>query len=176
MLTRWKDVSHPVGPGRLVHVGCTVQFHIIIPVDLQRLPYFLFTSIGVHTHPPSPPVTPPAQIANEILGLIKRMQDPGLTVCKLLKTRSQSVNNILARFLRSPFIEEFCQQHQSASFESVHASLSNMDRLRRWIYRERLIMYPQGQDLAGVEFEWKMRHQNPETVQILFQTRSQRSN
>lgn len=73
---------------------------------------------------------------------------------------------MIARFLRSPFIEEFCQQHQAASFEAIHASLSNMDRLRRWIYRERLIMYPHGQYLAGVEFEWKMRHQDLETVPI----------
>lgn len=128
------------------------------------LPYFIFTSIGVHSHPPSPPTTPPAQVAQDIVDLIRRLRDPGLTVCKGLKTYYQRVANILARFLRSPFIDEFCQDHQVASFEAVHASLSNMDRLRRWIYRERLIMYPRGQDLAGVEFEWKMRHQDPETV------------
>lgn len=70
----------------------------------------------------------------------------------------------IASFLRGPFLDEFCQKHGKSSFGQVHAALNNLDRLRATIYREKLIMFPSGQDIAGVQFEMQRRHRDPEDV------------
>ncbi|KAF1971279.1 hypothetical protein BU23DRAFT_600398 [Bimuria novae-zelandiae CBS 107.79] len=69
-------------------------------------------------------------------------------------------------FLKSSFLDEFCQKHNKSTFIQVHQSLSNLDRLRQTIYRKKLIMFPAGQDMAGVQFEKQMRHQDPEEAYI----------
>ncbi|KAF1970941.1 hypothetical protein BU23DRAFT_570211 [Bimuria novae-zelandiae CBS 107.79] len=143
------DVDHPQGKGKLVRVLCGVTFNIIIPFDLQECPYYLFTSHGIHSHPPPPPTKTPEALTQEIVALIRRANDPSLTV---------------ATFLKSSFLDEFCQKHNKSTFIQVHQSLSNLDRLRQTIYREKLIMFPAGQDMAGVQFEKQMRHQDPEEV------------
>ncbi len=84
MLTRSQDVDHPQGNGRLVQRQCGVAFDIIIPCDLQDTPYYLFTSHGVHIHPPPPPHKTPEAVTKEIVALIQRMNDPSLTTGKLL--------------------------------------------------------------------------------------------
>jgi hypothetical protein len=72
-------VDHPQGPGQLVKSGCTVQFHVLIPVDIEATPYLLFTSQGVHYHPPPPPNKPPSQILKELQEIIQRIGDVSLT-------------------------------------------------------------------------------------------------
>jgi len=41
-----------------------------------------------------------------------------------------------------------------------------MDRISRLIKQQRLLQFPEGKGLAGVMFEWRMRHQNPKTAYI----------
>jgi hypothetical protein len=79
LLTCCVDVDHPQGPGQLVRQGCRVTFEIIIPCNLAETPYYLFSSHGVHTHPPPPPHKTPQELKEEITGLIQRMKDPSLT-------------------------------------------------------------------------------------------------
>ncbi|KAF2463371.1 uncharacterized protein BDR25DRAFT_245849, partial [Lindgomyces ingoldianus] len=128
-----------------------VKFDIIIPVYVNQCPYYTFTSHGVHMHPPPPPTRTPEALTQEIISLVRRVNDPSMTV---------------ESFLKSPFLEGFCQNYNKPSFAQVHELLVNMDRLAQVIYREKLIMFPSGQDLAGVEFEMKMRHQDPEEAYI----------
>ncbi|KAI8930747.1 hypothetical protein NX059_012355 [Plenodomus lindquistii] len=134
------DTNHPQGKGKLLRVPCGVRFDIIIPLDITATPYYTFTSTGVHVHPPPPPTKTPARLTEEIISLIRRANDPGMTV---------------ASFLKSPFLEELCQKYNKPSFQQIHASLSNMDKPAMIIYRQKLLMFPHGQDIAGVEFEFK---------------------
>lgn len=61
-------------------MGCNVVFHVLVPDDLTATPYILFTSHGTHSHPPPPPNKPPQEMVEEILDLIRRLQEPGLTL------------------------------------------------------------------------------------------------
>ncbi|KAH9878201.1 hypothetical protein J1614_003418 [Plenodomus biglobosus] len=58
--TRYRECgsNHPQGRGKLVWATCNVEFDIIIPVDLVKCPYYIFTSTGTHVHPPPPPTKP----------------------------------------------------------------------------------------------------------------------
>lgn len=61
-------------------MNCQVSFRILIPLDLDQCPYAIFLSTGTHCHPPPPPSKAPEVIIDEILDLIKRMQNPELTL------------------------------------------------------------------------------------------------
>ncbi|KAF1978953.1 hypothetical protein BU23DRAFT_191377 [Bimuria novae-zelandiae CBS 107.79] len=154
-LTRTKlhdcDVNHPQGKGKLLKVGCGVQYDIIIPIYVSQSLHYIFTSHGIHTHPPPPPTRTPEALTQDIVSLIRRVNDPSMTV---------------ASFLKSPFLKELCKRYSRPSFTQIHQSLANMDRLAQVIYREKLVMFPSGQDLAGVEFEMNIRHQDPEEAYI----------
>lgn len=76
-------VIHPQGAGKMQKMTCNVRFRIYIPEDLEACPYAIFLSTGIHTHPPPPPNKPPQLIMDEILDLIRRMQNPDLTLSKL---------------------------------------------------------------------------------------------
>jgi hypothetical protein len=59
---------------------CTVLFDQFIPLDLIRTPYIIWSSMGEHTHLPPPPTKTPAQYLEEIMGIIRRINNPGLTL------------------------------------------------------------------------------------------------
>lgn len=63
-------------------MNCQVSFRILIPLDLDKCPYVIFLSTGTHSHPPPPPSKSPEIILDEILDMIKRMQNPELTLSK----------------------------------------------------------------------------------------------
>jgi len=79
LLTRSEEIDHPQGKEQLMHQDCGVTFDIIIPNNLVATPYYLFTSLGEHIHPPPPPHKTPTELKDEIVRLVKRMQDPSLT-------------------------------------------------------------------------------------------------
>lgn len=86
-------MDHPQGKGRLVQHKCQVEVNILIPVDFQATPYFLFCSHGVHEHPPPPPTRTPESIQAELVQLIRKINDPGLTVWSPFSTRCEHVAN-----------------------------------------------------------------------------------
>lgn len=90
-----KDRDHPQGSGRLKHTPCDVIFNALIPVDINQCPYILFTSHGVHKHPPPPPTKPPERILQGVKRIIQQIQDPSLTTGKYLPSALQAVNNQL---------------------------------------------------------------------------------
>ncbi|EAA66773.1 hypothetical protein AN9487.2 [Aspergillus nidulans FGSC A4] len=65
-------------------------------VNIQETPYILFTSHGIHQHPPPPPHKPPEQILKGIESIIRNMRNPSLTLV---------TNYSIAKFLRSPELE-----------------------------------------------------------------------
>ncbi|CBF71257.1 hypothetical protein AN6691.2 [Aspergillus nidulans FGSC A4] len=112
-------------------------------VNIQETPYILFTSHGIHQHPPPPPHKPPEQILKGIESIIRNMRNPSLTLV---------TNYSIAKFLRSPELEAFCQQYNASTPAEIHASLSNIDRISAIIQKQRLLTYPEGQDFNGVVY------------------------
>ncbi|KAF2809704.1 uncharacterized protein BDZ99DRAFT_387971, partial [Mytilinidion resinicola] len=129
--------------GRLLQATCNVVFNIFVPKDRTECEYILFTSHGTHTHPPPPGRRTPQELIAGLMSVISRINDPALTTNGLLK---------------NPALREFCLQHQGKSLIDVHKSFANMDKVSVLIYKQRLLSYPEGQDIAGVEHEFKTRH------------------
>lgn len=85
--------DHPQGSGHLQHTPCDVIFSALVPVDMSLCPYILFTSHGVHKHPPPPPSKIPERILQGVKGVIQQMHDPSLTTNKQLASAWWSVSN-----------------------------------------------------------------------------------
>lgn len=75
-------IDHLQGGGKLLQHLCNVQFRLFRPKDLSRCPYIIWTSHGIHSHPPPPPSRTPTELVNGLLQLIHRIQDPALTTGK----------------------------------------------------------------------------------------------
>jgi hypothetical protein len=80
VLTGFIGIDHIQGQGKMMGIPCDVEFHIMIPEDSDANPYILFTSHGTHEHPIPPPNKPPQHIIEDVLQLIRRMQNPELTL------------------------------------------------------------------------------------------------
>lgn len=74
------DFDHVQGPGKLEHIKCSVIFTALVPVDIQSCPFIVFTSHGIHQHPPPPPHKPPELILRGVERIIKQMRNPSLTL------------------------------------------------------------------------------------------------
>lgn len=74
------DFDHVQGPGKLEHIKCSVIFTALVPVDIQECPFIIFTSHGIHQHPPPPPHKPPELILRGIENIIRQMRNPSLTL------------------------------------------------------------------------------------------------
>lgn len=44
----------------------------------------------------------------------------------------------------------------------MHKSLVNLDKIEALIMKHRALIYPYGQDIAAVEYEYRMRHKDRE--------------
>lgn len=74
--------DHPQGSGLLKHTPCSVVFTGLVPVDIDRCPYILFTSHGVHQHAPPSPYKLPEKIFQGVKQIIRNIRDPSLTTGK----------------------------------------------------------------------------------------------
>lgn len=76
----------------------------------------------------------------------------------------------LDSLLKNPALREFCQRYNKRSLVEIHQSLANYDKISALIYKQRLLNYPDGQSIAGVEFEYHRHHKDkPEAVGNIFQ-------
>jgi hypothetical protein len=66
----------------------------------------------------------------------------------------------LDTLLKNPMIREFCQRYNGLTLRDVHASLTNEDKIDALIYKQRVLNYPFGQDIAAVEYEYRIKQQN----------------
>lgn len=147
-----KTCDHPCGQGKMQrHDKCTVEYHIIIPDDLQRLPHFLLVAIGTHSHAPPPPFIP-TQVSLEVCINILHPQ--------LTPQTSRS------DFLKSPQLLSYLKSKGHTSIVGFDNAFTNKDRIARLIARQKLACFPLGGDIEGVIFEWKANHQEPTTAYI----------
>lgn len=70
----------------------------------------------------------------------------------------------LANFLNSPQLKAFLGQRGYSSIEELHAVFANKDQISTVIKREKLLRFPYSDGLEGVIFEWRTKHQDPESV------------
>lgn len=127
----------------------------------------IFTSSGEHSHPPPTPSRTPKQLLDSIFNVICRLNDPTLTSskCNVFQLYLKCISNILDTLLRNPALREFCQQYNKRSLIEIHQSLANQDKITALIYKQRLLNYPDGQSITGVEFEYHRHHKdNPNAV------------
>jgi hypothetical protein len=66
----------------LVKQACDVRFQLVIPSDLQKNPYILLSSWGIHTHAPPPPTKTPQSIRATLEALARKTDQSGLSVGK----------------------------------------------------------------------------------------------
>ncbi|KAA8646719.1 uncharacterized protein ATNIH1004_005394 [Aspergillus tanneri] len=97
-----------------------------------------------HEHPPPPPIKAPPELIADIRELIQSLQNPDLT---------------LSSFLRSPELQALCQRYDVNHITDLHQSFVNMDRFTLIIQKAKLILYPEGQGLMGLQW---MRNRRPE--------------
>ncbi|KAA8651948.1 uncharacterized protein ATNIH1004_000848 [Aspergillus tanneri] len=88
---------------------------------------------------------------SDIRKLIQDLKDPELK---------------LTTFLRSPQLQDLCQNYNCNSLTEIHPSFANMDRFSLLIYKERLALYPQGQYLNGLQFQMERNSQLKEYVHL----------
>jgi hypothetical protein len=78
---------------------------------------------------------------------------------------------MLDSLFNNNLVHDFCNRFNGRSFEDIHTSLANQDKISSLIYRHRLLMYPHGQDINGVEWRWNYDEQRAEKqVADKFQT------
>jgi hypothetical protein len=71
-------VAHPHRAGNIIKQGsmiqktCGVKFHKLIPLDLEKCPYVILVSKGIHSHPPPPPCRVPTGIRIRLQELIRQ--------------------------------------------------------------------------------------------------------
>ena len=123
-------------------------------MDISQCLYVLFISYGVHKHPPPPPTKPPERILQGIQQLIQQIRDPSLTTGKYVLNNLELLTNYLylAQFLRTPQLETFCRQYNASTLAEIHSSFCNKDRIAAIIQKQRLLSYPNGQDINGLLF------------------------
>lgn len=82
---QFSGIDHPQGYGKLIKVSCDVIFEYIIPIDINKTPWILLVSTGIHSHQPPPPVKTPIAILNGLIKVIKRLSSPVITNSKYPK-------------------------------------------------------------------------------------------
>lgn len=144
-------VDHPQGQGSLFKIPCEVTFQVIIPIDIVAIPFFAIISFGIHTHIPPPPSTLSNSDIEEVVKVLRPMLTPQLT-------RSQ--------FLNSTQLQTYLQLKGFHSIEEMHIGFANKDKISRIMKREKLLQFPFESSLGGVHYEWRTKHQDPETAYI----------
>ncbi|EXX50481.1 hypothetical protein RirG_270430 [Rhizophagus irregularis DAOM 197198w] len=126
--------------GRIVEHKCKNKFYKIIPLDLKKTPYVILISKGIHTHHPPPPSNVPSDITEKLK--------------KMIEVESEELVNITARklisgnLIKATFGKEYLPQ--------VHASLNNMDKLRRLVAKVQKAHHLYGQGILGLTYNiWK---------------------
>lgn len=76
-------IAHPTGPQKLVTLKCSVLFNLLIPQDLVKTPFLLFSSTGIHTHCAPAPRSSPKMLTTALIKAIRRTVKAGLTTSRL---------------------------------------------------------------------------------------------
>lgn len=56
----------------------------------------------------------------------------------------------------------FYESYNRQSLGEIHKSMTNMDRISLVLRKEQLLLYPEGQHIQGLQYEYEQNHQNCE--------------
>lgn len=82
-----RNSNGAIDQGKIIEQNCQTKFYKIIPLDLEKTPYVILISVGLHTHHPPPPSNVPLEVMEKLK--------------KMLETTSEELVNITARRLVS---------------------------------------------------------------------------
>jgi hypothetical protein len=139
---------HRQGAGKLQHIDCTVKFDLYIPKNWKRHSYMLLIGRGNHSHFPPPPEKLPRDIQKDLSEAIMQHN--------LLEITSRTL-------MISPLMKSFLAKYSKTALRDLHPSLLIEDRITALIKKQKLLQYPHGSDLAGVQQEFEFeRARQPE--------------
>lgn len=56
----------------------------------------------------------------------------------------------------------FYESYNRQSLGEIHKSMTNMDRISLVLRKEQLLLYPEGQHIQGLQYEYEQNHKNCE--------------
>lgn len=77
-------------------------------------------------------------------------------------------NTYLVRFQTSPGVQNYLREQNVNSLGQLHQSLNNGGRIAWEIYRQRMLLYPQGTQLLGALFQYEQETRGPEAVRVSY--------
>ncbi|RDW94632.1 hypothetical protein BP5796_00395 [Coleophoma crateriformis] len=70
--------------------------------------------------------------------------------------------------LKNPQVALFCQQFQRKTLSEIHSSLVNSDKLSLILRKKQMHFYPEAQQIAGLQYEYRMKHKDQEDSYIQY--------
>ncbi|PKK63721.1 hypothetical protein RhiirC2_716774 [Rhizophagus irregularis] len=140
--------SHRAGniikQGSIIRKICGVKYTKIIPHDLEKCPYIILISKGIHSHPPPPPSHVPVTIWDRLQELIRQANDDTVDV-----TPTRIITgNLIKTYFGTEYLAD------------VHASLNNADRLRYYVDKIQKEIHLQGCGILGVIYNYSRNINN----------------
>ncbi|CAB4396483.1 unnamed protein product [Rhizophagus irregularis] len=136
--------------GKIIKKGCNVIFYKLIPYDLEKTPYVILVSKGIHTHPPPPPERTPQEVTYKLKVMIETAHEDLIDI----SPRKLISSNLI----KATFGTDYLSQ--------VHASLNDIDKLRRLISKVQKEHNPYGQGILGLTYDiWKGKEEYKDYVQ-----------
>lgn len=56
----------------------------------------------------------------------------------------------------------FYEQYNGRSLGEIHKSMTNIDRISLVLRKQQLLLYPEGQHINGLQYEYERNHRNSE--------------
>ena len=66
--------------GKIIKKSCNVIFYKLIPYDLEKTPYVILVSKGIHEHPPPPPGRIPQEITYKLKAMIEEAHNDFINI------------------------------------------------------------------------------------------------
>ncbi|PYH88477.1 hypothetical protein BO71DRAFT_403826 [Aspergillus ellipticus CBS 707.79] len=136
---RFCDQTHPGSAGKLKQKPCKVRFDLYFPLNWIRFPFMILICRQKHLHYPPPPTRLPKDIADQVIRVIKEYD------CLDLTTR---------RLMLSPRFTAIYDQFGPSTLAALHQGLRVEDRVTALIRKQRLLTYPLGTNLQGIQREY----------------------
>jgi hypothetical protein len=138
------------GAGAVSRSTCRATWDLYIPHYTTRHPFYCLIARGSHAHHPPNPTRLSSELREEMEELIKsteviNLTKRGFSICCVA---SQSKSS-LGRFYTSPEYQRICAKYNVDSLSQIHASLTNEDQIGALIYKQKLLLYPDGLQLQG---------------------------
>ncbi|KAI1937685.1 hypothetical protein LOZ66_003966 [Ophidiomyces ophidiicola] len=113
----------------------------MVPADLTKCHFILFISHGVHNHVPPPPHLEAEEILEDVPEILHRLK------------ASQEAAEVI--FLQNPHVQSFCNQHNGQTFLRIQECFLRMDKYIATSLKEQLLMYPHGEEIQRMMFDYQ---------------------